>query len=125
MKRRTLLKSAAAAAGLLALAGCGGSEPTEPVSLAAAPSPAPAPAQSPAPAWNVTLPSFPVGSNSTFNLATTLPTGVETGGTFGISANGAALPAGMTLSPGGILSVGSATVSRAEGVIFTYTEPSR
>jgi hypothetical protein len=64
-----------------------------------------------------------VGSGATINLASTLPTGVVKGGTFGISSSGASLPTGMTLSPAGILAVGSATTGAVVGVIFTYAEP--
>lgn len=66
---------------------------------------------------------FAVGSGSSLDLASTLPTGVKRGGVFGIAASGAKLPAGMTLAPAGILSVGTATVGGVAGVIFTYAEP--
>ena len=63
------------------------------------------------------------GTGATVNLATTLPSGVVQGGTFGISSSGASLPSGMSLSSAGILAVGSATVGDVVGVIFTYAEP--
>ncbi|MCX8005115.1 MAG: hypothetical protein N2688_09185, partial [Burkholderiaceae bacterium] len=60
---------------------------------------------------------------TTYDLSATLPAGVVRGGTFGVDPSGARLPDGMTLSPAGILSLGSATVGQTTGVIFTYTEP--
>jgi hypothetical protein len=77
----------------------------------------------PAPAWNISLPTFISGNNTTFDLASTLPSGVTHGGTFAVATSGAALPSGMVLSPSGILSVGSATQTQVAGVIFSYTEP--
>jgi hypothetical protein len=68
--------------------------------------------------------SFAAGSGSTIDLASTLPTGVVAGGGFGISSTGAALPVGMTLSPAGILSVGTASTGVVAGIVFTYAEPS-
>ena len=56
-------------------------------------------------------------------MSATLPSGVVKGGVFGVSSNGAALPNGVTLSPAGILSIGSATATEVVGVIFTYQEP--
>jgi hypothetical protein len=56
-------------------------------------------------------------------LATTLPAGVIAGGTFAVSTVGAPLPLGMTLSAGGILSVGTSLAAETSGVIFSYTEP--
>jgi hypothetical protein len=52
-----------------------------------------------------------------------LPSAVKRGGTFGIDASGARLPAGMTLTPAGLLSVGSASVGTIAGVVFTYDAP--
>ena len=63
------------------------------------------------------------GTGSAFDLSTTLPAGVRRGGIFGISAGGGRLPAGMTLSPTGYLTVGNAMAGRTDGVIFTYAEP--
>lgn len=126
MERRRFLKTAAATTGLFALMGCGGSDESEVAGVppGASPSPpAPPPAPNPPLPWNVTLPAFPTGTSSSFDLASTLPAGVMRGGEFGISASGATLPAGMTLSASGILSVGNATVGTAVGVIFTYAEP--
>jgi hypothetical protein len=88
------------------------------------PTPAPAPSPTGPQAWNVNpWPFFLAGSGATFDLAATLPSGPPRGGTFGVDARSPALPAGMTLSPAGILSVGSSRISQTEGVIFTYTEP--
>ena len=72
-------------------------------------------------AWVVNPPSFAVGGGGTFNLSNTLPIGVTRGGQFGVSSSGAKLPTGMTLTPAGILSVGSASVGSVAGVVFTYS----
>ena len=74
--------------------------------------------------WNVGPLYFLVGSGATWDLAATLPSEIVQGGTFGISATGAALPNGMTMSASGILSVGRATAGTVVGVVFTYAEPS-
>jgi hypothetical protein len=66
---------------------------------------------------------FTVGSGETFDLSTTLPDSIAHGGTFGIDASGSRLPAGMTLTADGILSVGSAAVSTVSGIVFTYDSP--
>jgi hypothetical protein len=66
---------------------------------------------------------FAVGSGATFDLVKTLPASIKRGGTFGVSASGAALPAGMTLSTVGILAIGNAAVAAVVGVVFTYAEP--
>jgi len=87
----------------------------------AAPTVTPPPAASSA--WVVNPPSFAVGSGATFNLANTLPAGVARGGVFDVSASGARLPSGMSLTPAGILSVGAATVGSVAGVVFTYASP--
>ena len=115
------------------LAGCGGTEqaafntPTPP-SPAPGPSPSPSPSPTPSPSpspttWNVFLPVFIAGSSDTFDLSASLPGGVARGGSFGVSPNGAALPGGMTLSSGGILSVAGAAAGQAVGVVFIYSEP--
>ena len=74
-------------------------------------------------AWVVNPPSFAVGGGGSFNLSSTLPIGVARGGVFGVSASGANLPTGMTLTSAGILSVGSASVGSVAGVVFTYASP--
>jgi hypothetical protein len=61
-----------------------------------------------------------VGSGATFDLKATLPPGAPRAGTFGIDPAGAGLPAGMNLSPQGVLAVGSATIGSVGGVVFTY-----
>jgi hypothetical protein len=106
--RRTVLKWGLGA-GALWLLGCGGSDES------------PTPGASPA--WVVSSPSFAVGSGAAFNLANTLPAGVARGGSFGVSPSGAQLPAGMTLTSAGILSVGTAAVGSVAGVVFTYATP--
>ena len=115
------------ASGALSLLGCDVS--ADDASVESTPTPTPTPTPAPAPAapasaaWVVNPPSFAVGSGATFNLATTLPAGVARGGAFGISPSGARFPAGMTLTPVGILSVGTATVGSVAGVVFTYSSP--
>lgn len=125
ISRRKVFRFGVGAAALL-LIGCGGSEQDS--SAASAPAPAPAAPPPPAPStpsasWTVNPPSFAVGSGAAFNLAMTLPQGTGRGGVFGVSATGAGLPAGMTLTPVGILSVGTASVGSVSGVIFTYASP--
>lgn len=73
--------------------------------------------------WDPALPLFLAGSTQSFDLTETLPSTVAKGGTFGVAANGTSLPAGMTLSPAGIITVGGATIGQTTGVAFTYTEP--
>ena len=122
--RRTVL-CFGVASGALSLLGCDVSADDSSVESTPTqtPTPAPAPAAPASAAWVVNPPSFAVGSGATFNLATTLPASVARGGAFGISASGARLPAGMTLAPVGILSVGTATVGSVAGVVFTYSSP--
>ena len=103
-----------------------GQPPSPSPSPAPTPTPTPTPTPPPAPAasWSVSpTPYFLTNTGSVFDLSVTLPVGVRKGGTFGVASNGSPLPAGMTLSPSGLLSVGSATPGRADGVIFTYAEP--
>jgi hypothetical protein len=73
--------------------------------------------------WNVNLPAFTAGSGATFDLASTLPASVQRGGTFSVSPAGAPLPAGMTLTASGILSVGSVYAGQTTGIIFMYSLP--
>ena len=119
------------------LSACGGSnedtaqpasadEPTPAPAPSPAPTPAPTPAPSPAPApaqWNVGPLFFAAGTATKLELSTTLPSGVRKGGTFGVSPSGMPLPAGMTLSSAGLLSLGTALVGTTTGVVFTYSEP--
>jgi hypothetical protein len=74
--------------------------------------------------WDVGTLSFVAGTDSLADLASTLPATVPSGGTFGLAENSAPLPAGMTLSPTGILRLGSAGAGQLTGVIFTYSSPS-
>lgn len=67
--------------------------------------------------------TFTQGSVTPFAVNATGPTGVTTGGIYGVDPGGTALPAGMTLSEGGSLSVGAAAAQVASGVVFTYHEP--
>jgi hypothetical protein len=66
---------------------------------------------------------FTSGAGATFDLATTLPSGVARGGMFAVDKGGAALPSGVSLSPAGILSVNTAMQTQISGVVFAYTEP--
>ncbi len=121
--RRNVLSFGLASAALLLL-GCDFSD--QDASATAAPAPAAPPPSDPpsaaaSSAWVVNPPTFAVGSNATFNLAATLPAGVTRGGVFGVSGSGAPLPMGMTLTPAGILSVGTARVGSVNGVVFTYS----
>jgi hypothetical protein len=92
------------------------------------PTPAPVGTPTPSPsvpqAWNVNPWTYFVASaGTTFDLSPTLPSGVKRGGSFGVDPRGTPLPSGMTLTPAGQLSVGSAGVSQTAGVLFTYAEP--
>ena len=133
--RRTVLRFGLGVGALLLL-GCEVSEEDASAPEAATPAPdtpapsaptaptAPAPSPPAAPsAWVVNPPSFAVGGGGKFNLATTLPASVARGGLFDVSTSGARLPTGMTLTPAGILSVGTATVGSVAGVVFTYSSP--
>lgn len=110
------------------------SEPPNTPSPTPAPAPSPTPSPSPTPTpppapsapapWSVSpSPYFLSGTGMTFDLTSTLPNGVKRGGIFGVSAQGAPLPNGMALSATGLLSVGSASAGRVDGVVFTYAEP--
>lgn len=97
------------------------SPPPPPPPPAPPPSPPPPPAP---PAWVIApYPSFTVGSNQSFDLAATLPTGIRRGGLFSIDPASAGLPQGMVLTSAGVLSVGTATIGTVVGVIFSYVEP--
>ena len=109
------------ASGALSLLGCDVS--ADDSSVESTPTPTPAPVPPASGTWVVNPPSFAVGRGATFNLAITLPADVARGGAFGVSPSGARLPAGMTLAPVGILSVGTATVGSVAGVVFTYSSP--
>lgn len=77
----------------------------------------------PTPTWNVGPISFTEGSGTSVDLKSTLPTGTILGGSFSVDAAGDPLPAGMTLSAAGILSVGNAAPVTLSNVIFVYNEP--
>lgn len=64
---------------------------------------------------------FVAGSNATFDLKTTLPSGTATGGTFAVDGSGSPLPQGLTLSADGVLTLTSAAVGETAGVVFSYT----
>jgi hypothetical protein len=71
--------------------------------------------------WTPWIPPLAVGGS--FDLADTLPPNVPRGGWFGLDDSGGPLPAGLSLSPAGILSVRTAGVGSVNGVIFTYDTP--
>jgi hypothetical protein len=73
--------------------------------------------------WTNGALTFWVGVVTTWDLASNLPDDVIKGGIFGVSQTGAPLPPGMILAPSGLLSLGTAMLGRADGVVFTYTEP--
>lgn len=75
--------------------------------------------------WSIGTPiSFTEGSGETIDLSKTLPSGTKLNGRFYVDTNsGPDLPAGMTLSPSGVLSVGAASVVEINGVVFAYDEP--
>lgn len=109
--------SAGICLGVLAvLAGCGGTEDdllSTGISNGAAPG-----------KWDV-APSgaLALSRGASFNLAATLPSDVRTGGVFQVDPSGAPLPAGFTLSPSGLLYVGSSATGGTAGVVFRYTPP--
>ncbi len=62
------------------------------------------------------------GSNQIFDLSQTLPTCLQSGGVFSVDSSGSPLPAGVTLTPNGILSAaGAASPSQTTGVVFACT----
>lgn len=100
--------------GTLALPGCGagsGGEGNNDV-------------QGVSPTWEVReVLAFVAGTESTINLADTLPNGAVRGGRFAISPNGAALPPGMALRSDGVITVAATTpVGATSGVVFEYHE---
>ncbi len=131
--RRRLFKGALAVA-VTTVAGCRWDSDTS-LPLGGAPSaeatPAPAPASNPpsspepsgAGTWSPYVPALIVGTSASFDLNTTLPSGIKRGGMFGIDPSGPRLPAGMSLTAAGILAVGSAAIGTVAGVIFTYDVP--
>ena len=129
-QRRKLLKQMS---GLfaVALSACGGGAGKGGVALSTGPSPnaytpaasaasSPAVAQAAAVTWNPVVPEMEAGSGAAFDLATTLPPDVLRGGVFGLSLTSSPLPAGMSLSSAGVLSVGQAGVGRDSGIVFSY-----
>jgi hypothetical protein len=121
---------AAAAAATTACGGGGNSSAAssagvgQPAELVSAPSPTPAPVLPP-PRWVlVPAPLVVAGdSSSAFDLNKTLPTEVRKGGRFTVDPSGVPLPAGVTLSPDGILSAEGASAGVTTGVVFAYSEP--
>lgn len=76
------------------------------------------------PNWSInSIPTFIEGTASTFNLSSTLPAEVKKGGTFFVDTSGARLPAGMSLSESGVLSVNNPAVGTTLDVVFGYNEP--
>jgi hypothetical protein len=116
MKRKEFLKCLLVSA-VAGLVGCGGGSGGASSSGSAAGA-----ASTSSQTWNVTPTlSIAMASGGTFDLAATLPSGVAAGGTFSVDPSGSPLPAGMTLSPSGILTVGTAVAGQVSGVIFSYT----
>ena len=100
------------------LAACGGG------GAAAAPDAGLPPPPPPLNDWVVAPQLYAGHPEIIFNLAPTLPTWVATGGTFAVDSSGAPLPAGVSLSTDGVLSLtGATSLGRTEGVVFAYTEP--
>ena len=101
--------------GLLAfcwpLTGCGGGGSENSPSDGSAVAPA---------VWNVPAIDLGQGAASTFNLASTLPSEITRGGVFAVDESGSTLPAGVSLSPTGILSASSQMTESVSGVIFSY-----
>jgi hypothetical protein len=64
-----------------------------------------------------------LSQGSTFDLTSTLPSTAPRGGVFEIDRSGAPLPAGITLSPTGLLTVGPSATGGTAGVVFRYTPP--
>ena len=70
--------------------------------------------------WAINPISLVAGSSATVDLVATLPESIPHGGKFNVDPSGLPLPAGMSLSPAGILSVENASVGETTGVIFNY-----
>jgi hypothetical protein len=101
------------------LAACGGGGAAAAPDAGLPPPPPPPPDD-----WVVAPQLYADHPEIVFNLAPTLPTWVATGGTFAVDSSGAPLPAGVSLSTDGVLSLTDATsLGRTEGVVFAYTEP--
>jgi hypothetical protein len=110
MKRRDTLMVGMAACAVL-LSGCGGGASEQP------------PPTSASNVWAISSLLFTVGGGATVDLSSTLPLDVKRGGTFMVDPSGSPLPSGMTLSPAGILAVGTAAAGVVNGVVFGYDEP--
>ena len=66
--------------------------------------------------------AFVAGANRSIDLNETLPADVPRGGVFSLDATGASLPAGMSLSANGLLSVSSTALTGVTtGLVFKYT----
>jgi hypothetical protein len=52
-----------------------------------------------------------------------LPAGVRRGGVFGLAPTSIPLPAGVTLSPSGMLRVVNAMPGVTNNIVFSYSEP--
>jgi hypothetical protein len=122
-RRRRQVLTIAFSTVLMACGGGGAGSDSQAPGAPGAPTPSPNP---PGSAWNVGALFLTTGTAATFDLASTLPSGVAHGGVFEVSASGSPLPNGMTLSPAGILAVGSAATGEvSSGVVFSYSEPGR
>ncbi len=72
--------------------------------------------------WIIPNISLTQGSTQTFDLSQTFPNCLAGQGVFGVDPSGTKLPAGMSLTSAGILSVGNAVVADTVGVIFNCTQ---
>ncbi len=76
--------------------------------------------------WNVPTILFVAGNGGTFDLRTTLPAGIATGGAFDVEATAGgvalpALPAGVTLDASGVLTNAATVAASVMGIVFGYT----
>lgn len=69
-----------------------------------------------------TVPPIALPAGGTFDLKTTLPANMPTGGVFAIASG--TLPVGVTLALAGILTVAAGTAGASSpGITFSYTLP--
>ncbi|MBB4844019.1 hypothetical protein HNP55_002555 [Paucibacter oligotrophus] len=138
ISRRSFL-TVSVAGQALGLAACGGGSAGSPPAPAPLPAPAPAPVPpapippptatpAPPPAaadWNLGPALYLVANGQvSLDLATSLPSGYAKGGVFGVDASGTPLPAGLTLTPAGLLSAEpGASLGSLAGLVFSYQEP--
>lgn len=139
ISRRSFL-TVSVAGQALGLAACGGGAVGSPPAPAPVPVPPPAPAPPPvvvppptatpalppaAADWNLGPALYLVANGQvSLDLATSLPSGYAKGGVFGVDASGTPLPAGLRLTPAGLLSADpGASLGSLAGLVFSYQEP--